>query len=181
MRYIINLLFLAIIASSGALFFSPDVNAQPGCSIMIRVDTIPDSSTEFPYTVTGAVNKEFTITPDIISYDSFFLLPFGDTATVTQGAVDGWVLRDIVCESDRSVGMMENEVEAPPFIENGVSYSIVDSGVTLTCDELSSARCTFINSRTEAIPTLSEWGAIALVLGFGAVGYFVIRRRKVTA
>ncbi len=180
MKYIINLLFLAIIASSGALVFNSDVNAQQrGCTIMIGVETIPESSTEFPYTVTGAEEREFTLSPFALPYDGLVLIPFGDTVTVTQGDVNGWVLRDISCGGGLN-GMAENEAEAP-FIENGVSYSIVDSGVTLTCNEPSFLGCTFINSRTEAIPTLSEWGLIAMVSVLGIAGFVILRRRQVSA
>ncbi len=175
MRYMINLLFVAVLATSGALLFSADVKAQGGCNILIGVETIPDSETEFPFAVVGNDPEEFTINPD--SFDEKFFLPSGDTMTVTQGAVDGWVLRDITC-GDNAVGS-ENDAL---FIENGVTHSVVDSGVAFTCDEPRAfINCTFINSQTETIPTLSEWGAIALVLGFGAVGYFVIRRRQVSA
>ncbi len=162
MRYIISILFVAVIASSGALLFSADVKAQ-GCAILLDVETIPESETEFPFTVTGAVTEEFTLQP--LGIGKAFLL-INETVTVTQGAVDGWVLRDIDCEFGE---------------EDDVTTTIVNSGVTIACDGNANATCTFINSRTETIPTLSEWGAIALVLGFGVVGYFVIRRRQVTA
>jgi hypothetical protein len=174
MRYIINLLFVAIIASSGAFVFSADVKAQPVCTGVIEVETIPDSSTEFPFTVTGDFPEEFTLEPN-----DGKKLTINGTITVTQGDVDGWVLRDIVCGSGNSE-MAENEAENG--FDNSVSFSIVNSGVTLTCDEPGGfAVCTFINSRTETVPTISQWGAIALVLGLGAVGYFVIHRRKATA
>jgi len=179
MRYIINLLFVAVLASSGALFFSADVKAQADCEIFIRVETVPDSSTEFPFTATGAVTNEFIL--ESFDKDEDILLSLNDTVTVTQGSVAGWVLRDISCSS-LLMREGENEAELLPVFEFGVSFSFVDSGVALTCDEPEGLiTCTFINSRTETIPTLSEWGAIALVLGFGAVGYFVIRRRQVSA
>ena len=43
------------------------------------------------------------------------------------------------------------------------------------------AECTFFNIIPTRIPTLSEWGLIAMAGILGIVGFMVMRRRKVTA
>ena len=42
-------------------------------------------------------------------------------------------------------------------------------------------RIVYTNSLSRPIPTLSEWGLIAMAAILGIVGFIVIRRRKVTA
>ncbi len=160
MRYIVNLLFVAVLASSGAFLFSADVKAQNFCSATIFVDTIPGSDTDFPYTVTGEFPEEFTINPVQARK-----IGASDITTVTQGDVAGWVLRDIDCENINNMNITK--------VGSGISFECLQNG--------GFASCTFINSQTEAIPTISQWGLVALVLGLGAVGYFVIRRRQVSA
>jgi len=56
--------------------------------------------------------------------------------------------------------------------------SRIDGGV---CTELGEGGDCVLPSNTTPIPTLSEWGLLAMAGILGIVGYLVIRRRKVTA
>lgn len=52
----------------------------------------------------------------------------------------------------------------------------------ITCDEGGGqAFCTFSNTAAEAIPTLSHWAVIALVIVLGIAGFMVLRRKRVNA
>lgn len=176
MRYLVNLLFIAVFVCLGAFFLGSQVNAQDSCSITVRVDTVPESDTEFPYTVVGNNTEEFSISPN--SKILKFLLPQGEFMTVTQGDVPGWILRKISCEAPtREIGA----AEAERFIGPGVNYFVSGSRLTLTCDDPGSTNCTFTNAKTNAIPTISEWGMLALAAAFGVVALFAIRRKKATA
>jgi hypothetical protein len=59
------------------------------------------------------------------------------------------------------------------------------NGVTIECDDSATndmGSCTFTNTLTPRnVPTLSEWGLIAMASILGIIGFMVIRRRKLTA
>ena len=50
-----------------------------------------------------------------------------------------------------------------------------------TCGALTQRMNVIVTIRASSIPTLSEWGLIAMAGILGIVGFMVIRRRKVTA
>lgn len=177
MRYLVNLLFIAVIVTSGAFIFSTQVSAQGGCTVFIEVDTVPDTNVVFPYTVVNNEPEEFEL-EDNVSPSQKFFLPEGELMTVTQGDVPGWLLRGIDCRAPmREVGVGEAE----RFIGPGVNYTASGSRLTLTCDDSGITTCTFLNAKTNAIPTISEWGMLALAAAFGIVALFAIRRRKAAA
>lgn len=177
MRYLLNLLFFAVIVSSGAFVFSTQASAQ-GCTALVEVDTIPESSTEFPYTVAGDNEQEFVL--EAFDPGRKIFIPLGGLITVTQRDVPGWVLRDISCETPiREIDAVE---EAERFIGPGVNAFVSGSTVTLTCDdEAGFTNCTFNNAQAEVVPTMSQWGILALVVALAAAAFFVMYRRKVSA
>lgn len=167
MRNIINLFIITLTLSFGFFVFSGNAGVPtPGCSIVIQNQTIPESDVDFPFTISGEINEEFVLQD---TDEEFFFIPANSAVTVTEQVLPSWILRDIACE----------------IIEgSGVSIERVSNGIQFTCNEeveVTNVDCTFINTQAEAIPTVSQWGVIALVLGLGVVGYLVIRRRSVTA
>lgn len=92
--------------------------------------------------------------------------PFDSTVTVTELPTSGWTLTDISCENTGATG-----------------FEITENGFTAGCDGGGEVTCTFFNVQTSlGIPTLSEWGMIAMAGVLGAIGlYIAVRRRKVTA
>ena len=167
MRYILNLFIITLTISFGFFIFSSHAGVPtPGCNIVIQNQTIPESDVDFPFTISGEINEEFVLQD---TDEEFFFIPNNSTVTVTEQAPAGWVLRDLACD-----------------IGEGFDLSIekVSNGVQLTCTEeieITSVECTFINAQSEAIPTFSQWGIVALVVVLGIVGFTVLRRRKVTA
>ena len=81
----------------------------------------------------------------------------------------------------------------PPFCCQVTLNSCVDEievGVPITCNDSDIVLDTFCNDSTgqcvqpainTPIPTISEWGLIAMASILGIVGFMVIRRRKLTA
>ena len=165
MRYInkfLGMFVLTLVISSVALVFSADVMALiPICDVQISKEAVPVDGTEFPFTITGDITDEFTIQSDECEQ---FDLPTGDTIMVTEQTPDGWGLRDIDCRTINA------------------SASIAGQTVTITCDDIDGqAFCNFVNISTEAVPTISQWGIMALVVVLGVIGFMVMRRKKVTA
>lgn len=81
----------------------------------------------------------------------------------------GWETMDIVCENDTDNGTVVDLVMAEALID-------LDPGEDITC--------TFFNLDTplppvvSSVPTLSEWGVIALVALLGIAGLIAIRRKS---
>jgi hypothetical protein len=87
--------------------------------------------------------------------------------TITEQLTPGWQLDDVVCD----------------VTIEGVIPTVIDGGVSLECaNNAGVATCTFFNIHLRPIPTLTEWGLIAMAGLMGIAGFLVvIRRRKVAA
>ena len=171
MRYTRNLISLVIITmfvGLGSLFLITD-QANAGvsffCDIGITKVADPADDTPFDFTAPGGKPSNFTLMDP--SNDSRLIdiaSSFGKVVNVTEDVPEGWSLDDIVCDEPIGVNILD--------IPNGKSFEcLTDSG---------SANCTFFNSEVEPIPTLSEWGLIAMAGLLGIVGFMVMRRRKAT-
>ena len=105
-------------------------------------------------------------------------VPPQSIAEVFEAFTPGWRLVEIDCQGASGVGT--------DFLFDD-NDNIV--GVSLLCDpgdvESGFATCTFINvpdvTVTTTIPTISEWGLIAMSGILGIVGLLAMRKRKVEA
>ncbi len=98
--------------------------------------------------------------------------------SVTSIAVDGDTIGVDVTPDGRFVYVTGSDANQA-FVINSATNNIVDT-VSVGFDPSSCGK--FITQRELApIPTLSEWGLIAMAGILGIVGFMVIRRRKVTA
>lgn len=156
----IFLLFLVISISSVAFFQTSDASAQQ-CQIEICKQAEGAGDTIFPMTLNeGGLIDTFELVDGFCD-----AIPFtGSTdIEVTEDAIPGWVLDDVVCLTD------------------GIDVTIIDGGVDLDCvsGDFGTGTCTFINVRSAAdVPTLSELGMISVVIGLGLIGVFFAVRRK---
>ena len=120
-------------------------------------------------TIGGNEEFEFIIGPTqfslFLSGGESELFGISPDITVTEIVPEGWELQDIRCTSD-GVAITK--------IENGVAGECLVSGS-------GGAECRFINVRPFNIPTLSEWGLLAMAGILGAAGFMVIRKRRITA
>jgi len=148
-----------------------DTYAQ-SCSISICKSADDSDGILFPFvqeSTGGSIPFELTGVDDQGSC-SEISIPLNDEASVFELPVFGWSLADIDC----------NLI--------GVNYEITEGGVVIEClTPTANGTCTFLNVPGEItpvtnIPTLSEWGAIAMTGILGAIGLYVAaRRRKATA
>jgi hypothetical protein len=161
--------FLAILVSLGFLVLSAEhVRAQaPGCGVTIGKIASPADDTPFDFLTTGVGPAEFTLM-DPSDPSTMFTMGGGTNVTITEQAPAGWVLEDIACSETNDQIIVE-------ISQNDLSISCITGPEEVTCN--------FINRRITAspIPTLSEWGLIAMAGILGIAGFMVIRRRKVAA
>ncbi len=160
----ISLLFLVISISSVTFFQAPDASAQQ-CEITICKSAEGAGLTSFPFTADDGVRFFDFGLVSITESGLCLSVSFSGEADleVTEGFVPGWVLDNVICETD------------------GINFTFIGNGVDLECvaGDFGTGTCTFFNVQSaRPIPTLSEWGMIAAAGGLGLVGVFYAVRRK---
>jgi len=139
----------------------------PLCLLNVCKDAGPNSAGihfSFEEEINGMV-ESYELESEGECHETFF--DSDHTPTVTEGFTSGFVLDRVRC-----VGIVE-----------GITITEVNGGIEAQCNSNGgSDTCTFVNVRAvTAVPTLSEWGLIAMAGILGIVGFMLIRRRKVTA
>lgn len=158
------------------VYFSPQlVNAQPTevtitvekgddeefCDIAVTKEANVDNQ-NFPFNISGG---EFDENFELANGDleGFVGLPLSTTITITEFIPDGFTLEEIICEGDAEFSATNNS-----------------DSTEITCNTSGGVTCTFVNvGLLRNIPTLSEWGLIAMAALLGIAGFMVMRRRKV--
>ena len=177
MIYIKNLLcFIAVvlvIALGFLLFPALQDNAGAICIVDIEKVAVPSDGTDFNFTCTGGGGGNCSGDPEFTLMDGDsedMTINAGDSITVVELVPEGWELANIRCgASDSNITFELNA------IRNGVRISCT-AETSLVFRE-----CTFRNIKTpRPIPTISEWGLIAMAGILGVIGFIAIRRRKVT-
>lgn len=179
MRYRRNLIsfgILAILVGLGFLALGTGrAKAQGPCTITIEKVAIPADDTLFDFSITGGVTDSFTLSDP---GDPIFIfgIDIEQTVTVTEELPPGWVLGGIQCTE----GVINCGMDG---FEPCLTATVNGNAVTFECLDNDTASCTFTNIReSRNIPTLSEWGLIAMAGVLGIAGFIVaMRRRKVTA
>lgn len=150
--------------------FNDSAHAQ--CALTICKESpdlpVPQNESEavfFPFLilVNGVITEEFSLPANGPCSGG----AFDGQIDVVEDSFPGWVLADVECSDSALIDVT--------FIENGVSLDCL-GGTEITC--------TFTNVRGSVtnVPTLSEWGMIAVAGGLALVGvFFAVRRRKVHA
>ncbi len=160
-RNFISFFILTMLVGLGSLFLTTDqANAEFPCDIAITKEADPADDTAFDFTAPGSGN--FTLM-DPSDDTGNFGVNFMQTVDVTETVPAGWSLDNIVCGNP-----------------TGVTISDIPNGKSFECIDVGSASCTFFNVKLPInVPTLSEWGLIAMAGVLGIVGFVVIRRKKV--
>lgn len=143
--------------------FSNVAFGQGACGVTIIKEASGGGNTLFEYEVTVDGDPSFLVK---LPGGEITGGPFNSTVTVSELPISGWTLTDISCENAGATG-----------------FEITENGFTASCDGGGEVTCTFVNERLESsIPTLSEWGMIAMAGALAAIGLYIsARRRRVTA
>jgi len=164
---IFSLFIFSVFLMLGSLVTSTVQVSAQDCDIFIEKIADPDDDTEFDFTVTGNGDFGFTLS-DPSTPAVNFNTPLSTPVTVLEEVTPGWVLDEVECSDPQ-----------------GVNINILENGVTIECLTLAEVTCNFLNSmeaiEATDVPTLSEWGLIAMAGVLGIVGFMVMRRRKVPA
>ena len=169
-RRLISFVILIMLVGLGSLVLSTEqARAIAACQIVIEKIANPADNTEFVFTAPDSDNPNFTL-KDPSEPITTTGIARGETTTVTEEVPPGWILDvdEEECTGDTDKIFIFNET-------NGLRFNCESDNATVTC--------TFTNVKLVTnIPTLSEWGLIAMAGILGIIGFImVIRRRKVTA
>ena len=173
-RRLISFVILTMLVGLGFLVLSTDqaraTENGAVCPVRIQKDADPADDTEFNFFVTGG--NVFNTSLKVSNSFVFGLNSTNAPTTVTEDPPQGWILEEILCSrvSLDCGGPCIVITDAP----NGLEFECIGSSDEITC--------IFFNVRaTTPIPTLNQWGLIAMAGILGIAGFLVIRRRKVSA
>ena len=158
-----SLLVVLISCVAATVGFGEIAFGQGGCGVTIIKDAPGGNGTIFEYEIT--LDGGLPFVGELPGGESTGG-PFDSTVTVTELPKAGWELADVTCENLGATG-----------------FEITENGFTASCDGGGEVICTFFNVATSrSVPTLSEWGIIAMAVVLGATGlYITIRRKKAMA
>lgn len=147
-------------------------NARAGlspCTVVVEKVEVPDTGTEFEFTSTAENFSEFTL----VNGQTFGVgVGIEETVNVAEIVPDGYVLESIVCDGG------EDTCGDVPCLD----ISIGSESLSATCLDDEVRTCAFTNVLTAAeVPTVSEWGLIAMAGVLGLIAFFVLRRKKAVA
>ena len=167
-RSLISFVILTMLVGLGSLMLSTEqARAVAACQIVIEKIANPADNTEFVFTAPGSDNPNFTL-KDPSEPITTTGIARGETTTVTEEVPPGWILDvdEEECTGDADIFIFNEP--------NGLRFNCESDNATVTC--------TFFNVKLPTnIPTLSEWGLIAMAGVLGIIGLLAIRRRKITA
>jgi len=146
---------------------------QTDCTVLVDKVEIPDNGVDFDFDLTGDVSDNFGLfngESTVLGFD------VDDVAELRENIPEGYTLSIECTEGVTNCGVGGFEpCLSITLLEDG-------TGVSIECLDNDTGSCTFTNTLVgKQVPTLSEWGLIAMAGILGIVGFMVIRRRKATA
>jgi hypothetical protein len=176
-RRLISFFILTMLVGLGFLFLIAD-QANAGispCSIIIEKDADPADNTPFNFLLGDGGSFKLM---DPSDNTETFMIEANTSLSVVEEVPEGWILEETGCSRGGADNCGEDDQE--PCINlieipNGRTFECLDT------DTATSATCTFFNVNIERnVPTLSQWGLIAMAGILGIVGFMVMRRKKAT-
>ena len=174
LRNLIGIFIITILMSACFLIIGSDqARAQNGdiCEITIEKVADPGDDTPFNFSVTGDENFGFTLSDPSDPTETFFIAD--GTVNITELVPPGWIVDGIECVDG------QNGCGGPCLTFSELPNG---QGVVATCLDNDAGSCTFTNfSKPRNIPTMSQWGMMALAVLFILVGIWAITRKKAEA
>ncbi len=172
----LSIIITAIAFMVSSLFITAeDAIAVGVCEITIEKTALPDSSMEFEFSAPSPGPGNFNLSSG--EQEMFEQIEFGNEVTVTEQVPAGSNLESVTCEVTGG-----NFAPVITDVENGVTIDCEGDGPPGQDPELSEITCAFVNLATpRPIPTLSQWGLMALAGIFILVGIWGISRKKAEA
>lgn len=174
------LIIMTVVVSLGLLTIGPlEVKAQDGCLLEMRKSANPADDRVFDFLQTGPEDQESEFgLSDPDNPTTIRLIPFGGPVTITELVPPGWQLESIECVNGTDncgPGVFVPCLEIIPDLEN--------NSIVAFCLDNDEGSCTFTNVRAPApvVPTISQYGLIAMAGVLGLIAFFVLRRKKAVA
>ena len=173
-RSLISFVILTMLVGLGFLvLIANQAKAENECILTVTKVADPADDTVFTFLGTGDDNFSFELS-DPTNPTSVGFISDGNTVTITEELPHGWILDKIECTE------LPNDCGDTPCLI--ITIDEETNSITGECLDDDEGSYTFFNVKLPInIPTLSEWGLIAMAGILGIVGYLVLRRRKVTA
>jgi len=172
-RKLLSVFIISLVTTAALFVFTLKVYAQPeiGCTGEIVKVANPEDDTPFTFTLfNGELGEVFDLSDPSNNVAPIFMVP-GAIFDITEQVASGWVLESIQCDSDGPVEITVNEDS------NSVEIKCIDSIALFQCE----FHNVLAPVELAQVPTLSEWGLIAMASLLGIVGLIVDRRRKAAA
>ncbi len=170
-RNLISLFILTVLMGAGFLVLGTG-QANAFCPITINKAAIPPDDTIFTFEVTGDQNFSFTLSDPSDDTELMFI-ENGNEVSLTELVPPGWELGSIECTVE------EDDCGGGPCLF--LTEFVNEQRVAITCVDDGVGSCTFSNSGPRPIPTLSQWGFIAMAGILVLVGIWGITRKKAEA
>lgn len=178
MRYLaIFALAITLGITSLALFpSSSNAGIMAPCNIVIEKEEVPVLGGTFDFDVTGSVVTDFQLRN---GESDNIALGIDNIIEIREDVPDGYTLELECIEGNTNCGggMFESCLSITP-LEDG-------TGVRVECIDDDSGSCTFTNRLNQVdpanVPTLSEWGLIAMAGILGLIAFVVLKRKKAVA
>ncbi|MEM7009234.1 MAG: hypothetical protein AAF462_08895 [Thermodesulfobacteriota bacterium] len=160
-----TILILALLTISFSVIAATQSVYAQSCAVEVIKNADPEDNTPFSFTsvVLGSPEDFILTDPDNNSMEVLLGL---DESTITENVPEGWTLSSIECEIE----------QGDEFL---IEVSVSGPTVNINClDSFGRASCVFNNVvAPKNVPTLSHLGMLALAIGIGVIGYFIVRRR----
>ena len=168
-RRFFSFAFLALFAGLAFLALNAkQINAQD-CEITIENIASPANDTPFDFSAPGGIPSNFTLM-DPSDPTTNLIIPFNSGEVIlTEEVPLGWRLDGIDCETTDDGIVLITDGPQP----NEVTFECLSKKGTVT-----GTSCSFINIlEARNIPTLSEWGLIAMAVVLAIFSLIATRRK----